>query len=343
MPYADIFQSDAYSMVSLTKGVNVIPVKHGMTSKLALFTPKPISTTVVAIEEKSGTLNIVPATERGLAGTPSKRGKRSMRYFGVDRRRLEDHLKASDLQNVRQFGSETELDTVASKTVEIMEQLRGQLDQTREFLRMGALSGHPIDADGSTMFNFFDEFGVTQKTVNFDLATSSTNISAKADEAKRHIRMNSGDQIASGFVVLCSPEFYDAFIDHGKVRDVYLRLLESGSNNSKNPLLSGDSTADFANITWISYDGVVTYIDVDGGKTERKFIPAGEAIMAPLGTDNFEEYLAPADTLETANTMGQEFYSWMEENGKTSTKLLVETNALPIVKNPRVIVKLTSS
>jgi hypothetical protein len=50
-----------------------------------------------------------------------------------------------------------------------LETMRNKHAITLEHLRMGALKGVILDADGSTLYDLFDEFDITPKTVNFAL------------------------------------------------------------------------------------------------------------------------------------------------------------------------------
>ena len=49
----------------------------------------------------------------------------------------------------------------------------------RVHLRMGALKGVILDADGSELVDLFDAFEITQQSVAFDLGTTGTNVKAK--------------------------------------------------------------------------------------------------------------------------------------------------------------------
>ena len=60
------------------------------------------------------------------------------------------------------------------------------LDATLEFLRIGALKGIILDADGSTViFNLFTEFGVVQQTVDMNLDAGTTNVLGNIRAAQR--------------------------------------------------------------------------------------------------------------------------------------------------------------
>jgi hypothetical protein len=52
------------------------------------------------------------------------------------------------------------------------------------------LKGVILDADGSELVNLYSEFEITPKTVNFALATATTNVKARCLEVMRHIEDN---------------------------------------------------------------------------------------------------------------------------------------------------------
>jgi len=50
---------------------------------------------------------------------------------------------------------------------------------TLEQLRMGALNGLILDADGTVIYDLYDEFDITPQTVNFVLGNAETNVKKK--------------------------------------------------------------------------------------------------------------------------------------------------------------------
>ncbi|WP_196381709.1 major capsid protein, partial [Ralstonia solanacearum] len=60
-----------------------------------------------------------------------------------------------------------------------LETMRNKHAITLEHLRMGALKGEILDADGSTLYNLFDEFRIQQKVVNFELGVDKTEVRNK--------------------------------------------------------------------------------------------------------------------------------------------------------------------
>lgn len=107
-----------------------------------------------------------------------------------------------------------------------LETMRNKHAITLEHLRMGALKGIILDADGSTLYNLYDEFGITPKAINFALATDSTNVRQKCVDTLAHIEENLRGEFMTNVRCLCSPEFFEKLIAHPKVES--LRELPAG-------------------------------------------------------------------------------------------------------------------
>jgi hypothetical protein len=81
------------------------------------------------------------------------------------------------VQNIRAFGSETELQQVQQEIADIMggpTGLRNSIELTHENMRLGAIQGILLDADGTVIRNWFTEFGISQPAeIDFDLDNAS--------------------------------------------------------------------------------------------------------------------------------------------------------------------------
>jgi hypothetical protein len=170
------FANPAFSMASLTAAINLIPNRYGRLESLGLFPIKPVRTRQVVVEEMHGVLNLLPTLPPGSPGTVGKRGKRAMRAFIVPHIPHDDVVLPEEVQGIRSFGSETDTESVAGVLARHLETMRNKHAITLEHLRMGALKGEILDADGSTLVDLYTEFGITAKTVNFVLGTATTNV-----------------------------------------------------------------------------------------------------------------------------------------------------------------------
>ena len=337
MPMINPFETDAFNMVSLTQAVNLLPNNYGRLRELNLMPGKGIRTRSVLVEERNGVLNLLPTQPPGSPGTVGRRGKRKVRSFTAPHIPHDDVILPAEYEGIRAFGSENEMEALAQVVNDHLQAMRNKHAITLEHLRMGALKGIILDADGSTLFNLYTEFGITQKTINFSLTTSSTKVRTKCLAVSRHIEDNLKGEVMDGVRVLCSEEFFEALIDHPEVQKAYQNYQEAADR------LGGDPRKgfEFGGLVFEEYRGRAT--DPDG--QERRFIAANEAHAFPTGTmETFETLFAPADFVETTNTLGQELYAKQElRKFGRGVDLHTQSNPLPICYRPGVLVKLTKS
>jgi hypothetical protein len=171
MPALDIFTGSAFSMVALTDAINKMPFVPGRIGQLGLFREQGVSTTSVMIEEREGSLTLVETTSRGAPAVQHVANKRTARSLTVPHVALEDTILADEVQNVRAFGSDNMLEGVQAVVNQRLTEMATKMDATLEHLRVGAIKGQILDADGTAViYDLFTEFGVTAYTeVDFDL------------------------------------------------------------------------------------------------------------------------------------------------------------------------------
>jgi hypothetical protein len=330
------FSTDAFDMAALTAAINKIPNTYGRLEQLNLMTPQGVRTRTIIVEEMSGVLNLLPTQPVGAPGTQGTTGKRKVRSFVIPHIPHDDAVLPEEVQGIRAFGSETETDALANLLALKLQNMRNKHAITLEYLRMGALKGVILDADGSTLYDLYAEFGITAKTVSFALGNAGTEVLLKVLEVKRYIEDNLKGEFMTGINCLCSAGFYDAFTTHAKVKEAFMYF-------QRNQQLGNDyrSGFTFGGITFEEYRGQAT----DAAGNVRKFIADDEAQFFPVGTANtFRTYFAPADFNETANTLGLPLYAKQEPRkfGR-GTDLHTQQNPLPICLRPEVLVKGTKA
>jgi hypothetical protein len=330
------FSTDAFDMAALTAAINKIPNTYGRVEQLGLMTPQGVRTRTIIIEEMSGVLNLLPTQPVGSPGTQGTTGKRKVRSFVIPHIPHDDAVLPEEVQGIRAFGSETETDALANLLALKLQNMRNKHAITLEYLRMGALKGVILDADGSTLYDLYSEFGIAAKTVSFALGTAGTEVLLKVLEVKRHIEDNLKGEFMTGIMCLCSQGFYDAFTTHAKVKEAFMYF-------QRNQQLGNDYRTGFTfgGITFEEYRGQAT----DAAGNVRKFIADDEAHVLPIGpASTFRTYFAPADFNETANTLGLPLYAKQEPRkfGR-GTDLHTQQNPLPICLRPEVLVKGTKA
>lgn len=331
MPMLDVFKDDAFSTVSLTDAIIKAPHKPGRIGTLGLFRSRGIINTTVVIEEKDGRLELIQTSPRGGPAGAIGSKKRTARSFVVPHLEKESTVMADEVQNVRAFGSENAHEAVQPIVNERLQDLRAMHEVTLEHLRVGAIKGNILDADGSTvLFNLFTEFGVTQQTHDIALSAGATDVRGAAVAIQRKIESELGADPVSGYRAFCGDTFFDDLVKHAKVEDS-LKYQESR-------LLRTDLRAgfEFGGIVWENYRGKVGSVD---------FFPAAEAYVVPEGSSMFQTYFAPADFIETVNTMGLPVYAKMalDEQLNRWAKIHTQSNPLALCLRPRAVIKVTKS
>lgn len=332
----DIFNNDAFSVTSLTNAINLLPNLYGKLNDMNLFPGKGVRTRNICVEEQNGVLNLLPTQAPGAPGTFESRPSRKLRSFAIPHIPHDDIIMPEEIQGVRAFGTENELQTVAGIVAEHLQSMRNKHVITLENLRMGALKGEITDADGSVIYNLYTAFGITKKTVNFALGTASTDVKKKCLEVVRHIEDNLKGEIMSEIHCLVSAEFFDALTSHSKVKEAYERWQDGAA--LRNDMRAGFP---FGGIVFEEYRGQATLSD----GTVKKFITEGAGHCFPVGTQQtFATYFAPADFNETVNTIGLPLYAkTASRKFERGVEIHTQSNPLPLCLRPSVLVEVTAS
>jgi hypothetical protein len=344
MPSLNVFDSDAFGVVSMTDAINKVPFTPGLIGSLGIFEEFGITTTSVLIEEQEGSLSLIPVTPRGAPAVKNKHNKRTARALIAPHLALEDEVQADEVQNVRAFGSETATQSVMGVVNGRLAEMAGKMDATLEHMRIGALKGQVLDADGSTvLLDLFTAFGVSQ------IAEKDFNLDGTADECKlmchevwRNIRDELGALSMGGIWGLCSSQFFDALVTKDEVKAAYDRwqarvgqFINVQGGQAGDFLRAGlvEQTVFFGGILFQEYRGEVNGV---------KFVADNKAHFFPVGVPGlYRTAYAPADFEETVNTVGLPRYSKTARDMEFNRFVRVHTQSNPLnyVTRPRVLIQ----
>ena len=330
MASLDVFNGDAFSLQSMTKSLNDIPFTPTRIGKMGLFSEEGITTTSVSIERVGMTLSLVSATPRGSPAKSNTTDKRTLRNLNAVHLPQRDSVLADEIQNVRAFGSETELESIQAVVNRKLAKARRNLDVTIEYQRLGAIKGIVLDADGSTpLINMYSEFGLTQQTVPMLLTVDTTKIKTKTVGALRLLDNALGGLTYNGATAFCASDFFDALVEHPAAVKAYDRYLDG-------QFLRDDNRTGFyfAGVYWEEYRGSVNGVN---------FIEPGTAYLVPEGVpDMFTTYYAPADYTETVNTNGLPYYARQQAmDYNKGIEMEFQSNPLCLNTRPNAVIKLT--
>jgi len=330
----DVFSGDAFGLVSMTEAMNTLPYKPARIGEMGLFEAEPVSTTTVTLEEQGGVLALIPSKPRGSQGTQMRpQPKRNVRSLAVPHIPLDDQVLAADVQNVRKLGTDNELEAVSDRVNAKLEIMRQSHEVTLEFLRIGALKGVVVDGDGTTtLYTLATEFGVNAPApVDFLLGTDTTKVGDLLIGVKETIEAALQMMPYDHVHAFCSVTWFRKFVEHPEVKYAY-QFWQEGS------FLRNDPRAGF------EYKGV-TFEIYRGSIGNIAFIPDGDVRFFPVGVPGlYKTYFAPADFIETVNTLGLPYYAKQEPLpfGK-GIQIHTQSNPLPVCTRPACLVRGTSS
>lgn len=325
-----------FEVMSLSqRAVEHIPYTPTFIRSLGLFEGEPISTLVAGFEYEKGTISLIPNTPRGKTNIQD-RDYRTMRYLQVPHLPVDDFLYADELMQKRPMVGQTR-STMAMSELD-KRQLKGfrAIDATIEYHMAGALRGIVLDKDGSTLYNLFNEFGVSAPAA-IDIALSNTNteVGSSCRTICNQIEDAVGGLAPTGYVALLGATMFDAFIGHAKVKDAYNYFAaQNGMNPNREDLRYKGFY--FQGITWYQYRGMVS---------GQAFIPASEGRVFPLGVPGlFKTFYAPANYFETVGTDGLPRYAKLVPSADNSSiNIKMQSNPLSICTIPEANRRLTMS
>lgn len=331
----DVFKSDAFGVVEMSKAIEILPHTPTMLGDLGIFAEEFHTVPTCTLERQTEAIHLIPSTRRGAPGYKPPINARDIRPVSIPHFVLEDEVQADDVLGVRPFGKQADtLETVANRVNQKLAAHRKAHDLTLEYLRIGAIKGVILDGDASTtLINLFTEFNVIQKVVDFVLGTTTTDVKAKAMEVYEHMQDALGGLTFTGIRALCGKTFWSKLISHTAVKSAH-ELLGDNAWARENQTVKGEF--EFCDITWTRYRGKV-------GTTS--FIPDADCRFIAEGVpDLFQSHFAPANYVETVNTVAQRFYAkQVPKKFDTGIELQSQSNVITFCTRPNTLVRGHSS
>lgn len=317
----NIFEGDAFSMVSLTGALHRLPYLPTFLGGLNLFEADYLTTTDVAIELANGRMNLIPTTERGAPLPTTTPETTKIKVIRTPRLAKESTIYAHQIQNVRPF-EQAVFDSAGNRRIEMVgvpqvvanivhqaqAKLHRDLQLTWELHRLGAVQGVLLDADGTrVIYNWFTEFGVSQPAEvdwNLDAAPPTDGtapVRARCATTIRTVRdLLQGLWIdgSSYLLGLAGDNFFDNLTQLKELRETYLNTSQAA--DLRDNLKPGEMFR-YGGITWVNYRGNGT---VSINTDQVKFIPVNVPGL-------FRVAYSPAEFLPYVNTPALDMYSML--------------------------------
>jgi hypothetical protein len=343
----DVFSDDAFSLVGLTDSISKIDHVPGQAGELAFAgTGQGVPTTKIAIEYRDQVLSIIPTTPRGAPAPQEVRDKSKLFDLEIPQIKLEDTIGVHSIQNVRAFGSGDLIDGAQTVVNDQLAKMAARLDLTIEHMRLGALKGKILDADGTLLTNLYSAFGVAEPdpiTFPNDNMSEPQSLRETCQQVVRQVQKAAKMLLPSTAQVyaLCGDDFFDEVTNHADVATAFAGWTAAQQR------LAGDAMAtpfNFGGLAFVNYrgtDGVTGAEESDGELVGEVGIASGECRIFLTGVPGlYSEKFAPADFVESANTVGLPRYAKLvpDRMGRSFT-LHVQSNPLPICTRPATLLK----
>jgi hypothetical protein len=328
-----------FNLIELSKAINQSPFHVGFLMKSGIFTPVRISTTSFALEYVDSALHLIESTSRGNVNSlPSvtTNDQRKIVTFSTAHLEIVKTLLAESVQNVREFAVEdpvqSQLMAVVSRRDQLLSQMRASIEATIEYMMASAIKGIVKDGKNNVLANLFTTFNITQTTVTINMTKPISSEMVKVFDAMRKAVGSSA--MVGSILAICGKVSFEKLLEKaidetsGRAQDDLINI----GNASVNGFVRGG-------VKFVMYpnssDSTHTYID----DNDVHYIPLDNDAPIP---NLFQIYYAPADYVETANTLGLPFYSKADllSFGK-GFALNAQSNPFPICTRPKTLIKST--
>lgn len=301
MAEISIFEDEAFTVANLLGVINEEHRIPGQIAAAGLFSEEGSTTVTQQIEKSGNTLQLVPAAPRGSPALVVTGPKRALLPFNAVHLPQTFQILADEIQGIRAFGSRTELQGVQAVVAARIQKARDQLDLTHEYQRIGAIKGLIVDADGQTpLLDIYQAFGLDRPdAVSLGLDDPDSDIGAILADVLDEQEDALGTTTSSGARGYAGKTFWAKLIAHKNVRETYLNTQQAAE-------LRGDRRVafEFGGVMWERYRGQL------GG---QHFVHPDDAYIVPEDAPGlFISVFAPADYMETVNTLGLPYYSKLE-------------------------------
>lgn len=336
-----------------TEEVNDIANQYGVINARGLFNGQGISQETMVFEKEINTITLINETNR--RAPKASRGKdRKHETFALSLPYFEhkDYVTPQDVQGHRMQGTPDSPEQLGNVIATKLEDMRLSADQTREYMKVQALKGLVASPSGVN-YNMFQEFGISQTTIDFELGDANTDVRQKVAQLKRTIAKNALAGARVGRIeVMVSPQFFDKLVNHPKVREEFLYYAES--NNRKDALRGVLQTMEawgvmdsfeYQGVLFWSYDAT---FNIDNGESVTATpifgtdptVEGGYTVVDGLGKNGYRSYFGPENTLSGANSVGSEMYvrQYTDPRDKFH-EMELEMSSMYLLMKPQVSVK----
>ena len=302
----DIFNQNGWGVIDFHEEiVERTEFRPQLLGSLGIFEPIYSRSRTIAIADRDRTLSLIPTSEMGAPPEELIPEGAKVRPFNTTRLAKGSTIYAAELAGVAALPFDVQTRDVSQELADRTAQIMNDLELTWEHMRFGAIQGKVLDSDGTTIIDWFAEWGITPPTeVNFALTTDTTDVRKKCRDIKRAMMKASKGlwTPATRVAALVGDTFYDALLNHPQVKET---RLVNGDRAATLENIEGYSSFEIEGITFINYRGTDDGSTIAIDTNKAKFFPIGARGAFKVGfspANEFKPYL---------NQRAREYYGLM--------------------------------
>ncbi|MGN7867783.1 major capsid protein [Paracoccus sp. 22332] len=290
----DVFNANAWGMVDFQEEVvERIDHRPDLLGRLNLFEPIYSRSKYIAIADRNRTLTLIPTSETGAPPEELIPQGAKVRVFPANRLAKGSTIYAAELASTAALPFDVQTRDVTQEVTERTGQILNDMELTWEHMRFGAVQGKVLDADGSVLVDWYQEWGISQPAeINFALSTATTDIRKKCRDVKRAM-MDAAKGIwtpSTRVAALTGDTFFDDLVNHPQIKET--KLGTEGAAMLED--IEGYSSIETEGITFINYRGTDDKSTIAVGTDKAQFFPVGARGAFKVGwapADEFKPYL----------------------------------------------------
>lgn len=328
-----IFGGDTFSQASMARAINRRPYIPGMLDSIIGFETVSATSDTVYVTSRQRYVSLIRSTLRGAPIEMAAPEDKNARPLRIPRFAKGDKLFAHELANVMPFEDETDVDLAAAMVARKQEKLIDDAEATMELQRLGAVKGILLDTDGSTLVNFFTEFGITPPT---DIDLTLDNLTMTIGDMRAAVGNNlvipiarasgAGNDQRFRLKAICGDAFWFALTGHPAMEKTYLNYTAAAE-------LRGERLWEsflFGGVEWFHYRGT------DDNSTIA--VATNKALVFPVGVPGmWQHIMGPMnESIPLMGQPGRRYYPFLEEDdSKKQQWVQPEIYTYPLFVNAR--------
>lgn len=309
----DVFEQNGFRAVDTIQAIDKVNYIPTYLDDLGIFSPEPVQTEDVVVEERSTQAALIQTSARGAP--PRQTGGERRKLYKFETVRLADssRITSAQLQGVRAFGSFTEVQSLQIEIARRQQRILNNFALTKENLRLSCVMGAVVkDADGSEIIDWGDVLSnpvPPEIAVDFSGDGSEGQIRQQLTQIRRGVKRSlvmgqASDQVRC--VAITGDNFFDRLTNSKETRQTYQNWAAAADLRQALDF----ETFPYGGVLFANYRGTD---DGDSDSAGTVGVEPNDAWVfpnaGPGGSSIFKWAMSPGESFADVNTKGKDSYS----------------------------------